>query len=106
MRTEIWRRFSRRAMMLAPLTTWMLGQLGQRHAPAVARRDQDVADGMHVGARLGHVAHGDVESPLAFEERADGASADRQLDHVLHVAHVDPVARHARRDSTAMRSCA
>ncbi len=48
----------------------------------------------HVGARLGHVAHGDVEAPLAFEHGADRLAADRQLDHVLHVAHVDAVARH------------
>ena len=46
-----------------------------------------------IGARLGHVAHRDVESALAFEERADGAAADRELDHVLDVADVDAVAR-------------
>ena len=44
-RTEIWRLFSRRAMMLAPLTTSMSRQLRERHAAAFARRHQDVADG-------------------------------------------------------------
>ena len=60
----------------------------------MATRICAIADG---SARAsGDVPHGQVESPLAFEDRADGSPTERQLDDILHVAHVQAVARELR----------
>ena len=46
-----------------------VGNLGERHPAAVARRHHDAADSGHVRARLGRVPHGDIEPAIALEHR-------------------------------------
>jgi len=75
-------------MMVAPFTP-ELWQLRQRNASTVTGWNQDVSDRGRVSPGSRKEACGDVEPPLAFEQRADGPSADRQFHHVLHIPHVD-----------------
>ena len=51
-RTVIWRSFSRRAMMLAPLTTRISASCDKRDAAAIGGVHQDVAEIGDIGSRF------------------------------------------------------
>src|SRR5262249_4492192 len=71
-----------------------VSELRERHAPAVTRWDQQIADGLGVRPRLRGEADDYVEAAIPFEHPADGGAPEGEVDDVLHIAHVDAEARH------------
>ena len=92
-RTVIWRSFSRRAMMLGPLTVCIRARCPRstQASPGVGTKICPIAARSTRAPR--QVSDGDLKPPLALEHRTDGTTADSQLDGLLYVAHIDAVSR-------------
>ena len=61
-------------------------------APASARRQRDrqVLQRLEIAAHRIRQAHHDLEAPVALEDDARFAPADRGADHILHAARLRP----------------
>lgn len=94
MRTAIWRRFSRRAMTLWPLTTsnFAIWERGTRAPDRVGTNMLAMAP---ASARAsGAKRTEDVEPTLPFEQATDDAATDGQFDQILDIAHAHTETSH------------
>src|SRR5439155_7288561 len=69
------------------------GQLRERDARSVRRVHQDIAEPVDIAPACRLIPRGDLELPLALEQRAYGASAHSGFDERGNVIHVQAVAR-------------
>src|SRR5262245_19089218 len=61
-----------------------LGELGERHPPALPRRDENIADSGNAGSRFRNVPHRNIEATFALKHSSRRPASDRHLDNVLN----------------------